>query len=135
MAIAQTERLESPITTKILTYNEWRESAGSKDTYGHYAEYVFQKTLNNIGIRAEKTAEREDAPGGGDVAVYKSNGERILLDIKTVKDGYPIDYQITGRSTADFQISGLDVERLRSGNRDTQEALIIKLSDVAKELS
>ena len=134
MTLSQTAAsAELPSDKEILAYDEWKASAGSKDTYGHYAEYVVRKTIVNLGGRAKETEDKDDCPGGGDIWVYRSDGSKFIIDIKTTKQR-DISFEVTGPGTANIHIPGLDVERLRSQHQETQIRLVEILNDASEEL-
>ncbi len=117
---------------KIKSYEEWRETAGSDDKYGHYAEYVTIETLGFLNVNCRKATKKEDSPGGGDIVMWTSQGRIVFVDVKLWKPWQ--EDKVVGRvhseTEGELNIHPHCVERLRSNHRETQIELLSVISNL-----
>ena len=116
----------------IEPFEEWRQTAGSKCKYGHYAEYVVRRTLGIYKVKHRKATDEEDSPGGGDIVMWTSQGRIVFVDVKLWKPWQ--EDKVVGRvhseTEGELNIHPHCVERLRSNHRETQIELLSVISNL-----
>ncbi|HOA18282.1 MAG TPA: hypothetical protein PKK54_00105 [bacterium] len=116
----------------IEPFEEWRQTAGSKCKYGHYAEYVVRRTLGIYKVKHRKATDEEDSPGGGDIVMMTPGRRVVFIDVKLKKENQSdtIEGRVHSETEGELNIHPTCVKRLQSKHRSTQYDFLQKIFDL-----